>query len=311
LPTNRVLFRATSGLNTRIDPARLRYDPESGVQELAVAYNVDIDDTGRVSRRKGYTQRSATSAHSLFAIKDVCLFVSGSSLMQLHADYTTSTLTSVTADARMSYAPVNEQVYYANGFEKGIFENGSISAWELPSTFVGPATTRTFVGPPIGSLVQYYRGRIYVVQANFVFYSEPYDFGRFDLARNFFAVEHDILLFRAVADGFWVGTKKGMEFVAGAEPKEFQRNFVTDIAPIQYTDVPFHGRFTITQDGNPMIDLSASDKSLLWLSREGICYGGQTGNFYNLTRAKLAELPAGRTGAGTVIDGRYIGLIDP
>lgn len=306
-----VLFRATTGLNTRIDPARLRYDPESGVQELAVAYNIDIDDTGRISRRKGYTQRSAMAAHSLFAYKDLCFFVSGSALYMLHSDYSNTALMTVTPDARMSYAPVNEQVFFANGFEKGIFEDGSISAWELPSTFVGPDTTRTFVGPPTGSIIQYYRGRMYVVQANFVFYSEPYDFARFDLARNFFAVEHDIILFRALTDGFWIGTKTGMEFVAGAEPKEFQRISISNVVPIQYSDVPFHGRFTITQDGLPMIDVSAADPSLLWLSTEGICYGGSTGNFYNLTRTKLAKLPAGRTGAGTVVDGRYIGLIDP
>jgi hypothetical protein len=310
LPKN-TLFRATSGLNTRIDPARLRYDPQSGVQELAVAYNIDIDDTGRISRRKGYTQRSATAAHSLFAHKDLCFFVSGSMLYMLHSDYSTTALMAVTADARMSYAPVNKQVFFVNGFEKGIFEDGSISAWELPSTFVGPNTTRTFIGPPTGSIVQYYRGRVYVVQANFVFYSEPYDFGRFDPARNFLPFEHDIVLFRAVTDGFWIGTKMGMEFVAGSKPEDFQRNSVTDVPPVQYTDVPFSGRLELTEAGIPMIDLSSADTSLMWLSAAGICYGGASGNFYNLTRAKLAELPAGRTGAGTIIDGRYIGLVDP
>ena len=306
-----ILFRATSGLNTRIDPARLRYDPESGVQELAVAYNIDIDDSGRISRRKGYTQRSATAAHSLFAHKDVCLFVSGTYLYQLHANYTSTALTAVTSDARMSYAPVNEQVYFVNGIEQGIFENGSISDWELPSTFIGPETTRTFIGPPSGSIVQYYNGRIYVVQERFVFYSEPYDFSRFDPVRNFFAVEHDIILFRAMADGFWIGTKAGMEFVAGDEPKKFQRNSVTDVQPIQHSDVPFNGRFVLTDSGTPMVDLSASDSSLMWLSTQGVCYGGASGNFYNLTRAKLAEISAGRTGAGTIVNGRYIGLIDP
>lgn len=311
MANNRILFRATSGLNTRTDPARLRYDPDSGVQELAVAYNVDIDDTGRISRRKGYTQRVITSAHSLFAHKDLCFFVSGSTLYQLHADYSSTALTAVTANARMSYAPVNEQVYFVNGFDKGIFEDGSISAWELPSTFVGPNTTRTFVGPPIGSIVQYYNGRMYVVQDNFLFFSEPFDYARFDLVRNFLPFEHEILLFRAVADGFWIGTKKGMEFVAGAEPQKFQRISVTDIPPVQYTEVPFHGRLVLTDAGIPMIDLSAADSSLMWLSTKGVCYGGASGNFYNLTRAKLAELPAGRTGAGTIIDGRYIGLIDP
>lgn len=306
-----ILFRAATGLNTRIDPARLRYDPKTGVQELAVAYNVDIDDTGRISRRKGYTEIFSSPAHSLFAMNDLCLFVSGSALMRLNTDYTTTVLTTVTANARMSYAPANQQIYYVNGFEKGIYEDGSISTWELPSTFVGPNTTRSFVGPPIGSIVQYYRGRIYVVRANFIFYSEPYDYARFDLTRNYLPIEHDIILFRAVADGFWVGTRNGMEFIAGAEPKEFQRISVTDLVPIRYSEVSFHGRLVMTATGNPMIDPSAPDPALIWMTKEGICYGGTSGNFYNLTREKLKEIPAGITGAGTIINGRYIGLIDP
>ena len=306
-----ILYRATSGLNTRTDPARLRYNPESGVQELAVAYNVDIDDTGRISRRKGYTQRAGTAAHSLFAINDLCFFVSGTTLYQLYANYSSTALATVTADARMSYAPVNEQVYFANGFEKGKFEYGAISAWELPSTYIGPNTTRSFVGPPTGSIVQYYNGRIYVVQRNFVFYSEPLDYARFDVVRNFVPFEQEIILLRASADGFWVGTTNGMEFLAGSDPKEFQRAHVSDLVPIQYSEVPITGRLILTEGGVPMIDTSAPGQALLWLTKEGVCYGGPSGNFYNLTRAKLAQLPAGRTGAGIVIDGRYVGLIDP
>ena len=308
---NSKLFRGASGLNTRIDPARLRYDPERGVQELAVAYNIDIDDSGRISRRKGYTQRSATSAHSLFATDDLCFFVSGSSLYMLHSDYSSTALMTVTAGARMSYAPVNEQVYFTNGFEKGVFQDGSISAWELPSTFVGPNTTRTFVGPPLGSIVRHYKGRIYVVQANFVFYSEPLDYSRFDMTRNFVPFEKDIILFQPLSDGFWVGTSNGMEYLAGSEPKDFQRNAVTDLVPIQHSEAPFTGKLVLTEGGLPLIDPSAPGPALIWLTKQGVCYGAPGGNFFNLTRAKLAELPSGRTGSGTIIDGRYIGLVDP
>lgn len=307
-----VFFRGTTGLNTRTDPARLRYDQETGVQDLAVAYNVDIDDTGRISRRKGYTQKASGSSHSLFAADDVCLFVSGTSLKQLHADYSSSVLATVTSGARMSYAAVNKQVYYVNGIDKGIFEDGSVSAWTYSSgSYVGPETTREFSGPPNGSIVEHYNGRVYVVQANYAFYSEPIAYSMFDLVRGYVPFEKNILMFRAVADGIWVGTTDGVEFLGGSDPKEFRRVEVADYAPIQYSDVAFHGRMVTTTDGTPIVDVSAGDAAVMWLSREGVCYGGPGGTFQNLTKHKIATLPEGNAGSGVVIDGRYIGLIDP
>jgi len=44
------MLASVTGLNTKVDPVRLEYDPKTGVEELSVAYNVDIDDTGRVGR---------------------------------------------------------------------------------------------------------------------------------------------------------------------------------------------------------------------------------------------------------------------
>ena len=274
-----ILFRGTTGLNTRTDPARLRYDPKTGVQDLAVAVNVDIDDTGRISRRKGYTQKASASSHSLFATDDVCLFVTETSLCQLHADYSSSVLATVTAGARMSYTAVNKQIFYCNGIDKGIFEDDAVSAWTLPSTYVGPDTTREFSGPPNGSIVEHFNGRIYVVQANFAFYSEPIDYSRFDLVRGYVPLEKDILMFRAVADGIWVGTTEGVEFLAGSEPKEFQRMPVANYPPIRYSDVPFYGRVVPTADGTPIIDVSVEDSSVMWLSQQGVCCGGPGGHF--------------------------------
>ena len=306
-----VFFRGATGLNTRVDPARLRYDPKTGVQDLAVAYNVDIDDTGRISRRKGFTQRVALSVHSLFAKDDICLFVSGSGLYQLHADYSYSALMNVMAGARMSYAAVNRQVYFVNGIDKGIFENGAVSAWTLPASYVGPDTTREFSGPPNGSIVEFFNGRMYVIQANFAFFSEAFDYSRFDLARGFLPFEENILMFRAVTDGIWVGTTKRIEFLAGNSPQEFHPISVADYPPVQYSDVALHGKLIQTQDGTPIVDISSGDSAILWLSRQGICYGGPSGVFQNLTQHKLATFPVGSTGSGVVIDGRYIGLIDP
>ena len=43
------VFTTTSGLNNKVDPTRI------SDTDLAVALNVDLDDSGRISRRKNFT----------------------------------------------------------------------------------------------------------------------------------------------------------------------------------------------------------------------------------------------------------------
>ena len=73
-------YRRTSGLNNATEPSRLSCDPETGTIELAAAVNVNIDSTGRFSRRQGYEQLiGLAGAHSLWAREDQCFFVVGQS----------------------------------------------------------------------------------------------------------------------------------------------------------------------------------------------------------------------------------------
>lgn len=121
-------FKAFAGLRNDVSSERF------GPGDLARADNVNLDATGKLSRRAGRTKVLAGDAHSLWAHGDLCLFASGDALRRLHPDYTSEVLrTGLTAGARISYCAVNGRTYWSNGFETGVIEQGRARSWGLAS----------------------------------------------------------------------------------------------------------------------------------------------------------------------------------
>lgn len=305
-------FRGTTGLNTVVDPQRLKYDKKTGVQELAVAINIDVDDTGRISRRKGCTSRLSIPVHSLWSDGSVCLFVTGTSLCSLDSSLRGYTvLATVMAGARVSYCPVNGAVYWVNGFERGYVQDNSNHAWNAPASAYMPDTTRRYLSPPTGTIVAYYRGRIYVVQGSVAWYSAAFGYSLFELGRAYLPFPEPVLMFRPVENGIWVGTEKATWFLAGDTPEAFSLVKAAAEKPIEGTDVSFHGRLTTDISGTPIVQDDSKELAAMWLTGRGVCYGGGSGDLYFLSEDKLASLPTGITGSGLISAGKYIGLIDP
>ena len=304
------ILKGTTGLNAKVDPARIKYDPNSGIGELAVAVNVDIDDTGRISRRKGFTQRVAGSFHSLFSHNGTALCVTGDALSILDAGWTTTPIRNVTVGAKMSYCPVNDKIYYTNGFETGYVFNRLSYAWTA-STYVGPTTKRVLSDPPVGKFIEHYKGRIYIAQGDVLWYSEPYHYEAFNLHANFLQFEEPIRMVRAVRDGIFVSTERTIYFLAGERADQgFIKMHVAPYGAFMYSDIKLNGQLLYEQDGTPVIELSQQDEAALWITEKGVCYGGPDGRFVNITRNKV-ELPVSLEGCSLIIKGRYIGLIEP
>lgn len=301
------IFRKTTGLNTLIDPVDI--DHTKGVQELAVAADVEISDKGRLSRRKGYTSVSSGNFHSLFCDGGDCICVTGTSLSLVNSDYSTTAIATVTAGAKVNACQVNNRIYWLNGHEKGYVENKSNNSW-VKGTYVGPNTYRTFVSPPIGTIVEYFNGRIYIAQGSALWISEPFNYNAFDLARGVIILSSNIRMIRPVDDGIFVSTEEDVFFLAGQGPDTFQQITVARYPAIEGTDTKFQGNLVFYKDGGATISKSGQ-KACMWLSEEGICAGFTGGGFANLTEKKLHGLPSGLTGSGLVHKGKYLGLIDP
>lgn len=132
----------TKGVNNRrVDHALGSAGQFGGVANdmLRSAVNVEIDDTGRVSRREGYSvvYDPAEPLHSGFECPAGVLFAEGRALKLLNPD--TGVVTLLRADLALgqpvAYVEVNGETYYSNGVVTGKVVNGAARQWgvELPS----------------------------------------------------------------------------------------------------------------------------------------------------------------------------------
>ena len=123
-----VEFRDFKGLRNTVDISSF------GRGDLTTALNVDIDDEENINRRKGFsTVMTSAVDRALFAAGPLCLGVGSNALKQVLPDWSTITLRSgLTANRDLSYTPVGARVYYSNGVELGVVENGQHRSWGLP-----------------------------------------------------------------------------------------------------------------------------------------------------------------------------------
>ena len=115
------VLRSCTGLNTRFDPYRLPMDNETLIGSLAIAVDVEIDDSHRINRRKGYAPTKITSGvHSLFCDGGHCLFMYSGSLYRLSDSFMNDAvcytgIRSGLTDIQMYYVQVADKIYYSNG----------------------------------------------------------------------------------------------------------------------------------------------------------------------------------------------------
>lgn len=295
------IYGGSTGINTKIDPVRFKYDAEAGMQELTAGVNVDIDSTGRIGRRKGYTLKLAVASHSLFPCDGYCLFVTDNALSVLEPDYTHAPIRNVTVGAKVRYVAAGGDVYYLNGHEKGIVRDRVSYGWTA-ADYVGPPTTKVFSDPPIGHLLELYNGVMMIAEDNVLWYSEPFTWSWFDLARSYFPLIGRLTMVKAVKGGVFVSTKYATFFYRGQDVKGLEQVKVANYPAIEGTEV--------TVEASRLGDGSIKGVSAMWATPKGVCFGGPDGAFENLTERKL-NYPAAKYGAGLYRNGKYICLLQP
>ena len=126
-------------------------DYEIPSDSLRRGVNVDILDSGKIRRRKGFTQTLASSgAHSLWSDGTVAYFVQNNQLRKFYENGTSVSLGTIAAGAnRVSYVKVGQDVYFTCATARGKIKNGTLASWgvEVPAT---PPTVTTTAGvlPP-------------------------------------------------------------------------------------------------------------------------------------------------------------------
>ena len=303
------LLNGSTGLNVVVDPVRLQYDPERGIQELAVALNVDIDQTGRVSRRRGYERLNSTPCHSLWngAGRTYCVADGWICTVEEDFSYTQRALLQH-PNEKVWFLNVNGDVFWSNGLENGILRFGTIpEAWSflMPQSESDP---RSLSPMPEGKCLELYNGRIWAARENAMFCSEPLGYQACDMARNWLMFESEVRMIRAVSTGLYVGTATEVNYIEGPTPAEFTRTVVSDSPVVQGTCAMIDGRQVLQGD--------VTTRCVMWTALDGIYTGypggevSKEGRAVNLTKDKL-RYPGGSTGSAVVLNDSYLTLIDP
>lgn len=294
-----VLFTGSTGLNTEIDPVRHVYSPETGVAEFAVSKNVDFDYTGKPSLRKGWKYTAVTGeCHSLFCDGGTCLFVRDDALNILAGDFSVKPIRNVTVGARMSYAQIGDKIYYVNGREIGFVKGNASFSWSKPTVVHGVKdSTKVLSGPPTGNLVEYFNGRMYIVQSNVAWVSEQYDVNAYDLGKSFIPFEASVTMFTGVASGVWVGTSSRIVFLRGTFPGDFRYEVKGLFGVV--------ARTATKVDSFLVGDGSIQDIGVVFVTKYGPCLGTSDGRLVPLSERKLT-IPGAVRGAGVVFNKNYV-----
>jgi hypothetical protein len=215
------IFSGSSGLNNRVDPVRVPHDYRSHIRGVSAINNAVIDDTGRVGRVPGYSLADAGAYHSLTGFDDFMLAVRGDALVLINHTLSVKPMRNVTEGARMSFAGVvvgetKLRAYYSNGHEMGMVDGRESFDWPSYDT-AGPDSTRYFTGPPIGHLLAYWSGRMFIAERSVVFYSEPYNVSKYDLAHCYMPFGGFVRFMAPVDDGLWIGDTDAIYFVGGSD----------------------------------------------------------------------------------------------
>ena len=310
------LFTGSTGLQTRVDMARIPYDPETGMHAMATALNVDVDPSGRVSRRKGYTKAQPGSFHSLFCAGGQCLVVQEhpgtAALYRVSEDGSLKGVRSgLTKGARMGYHALNGMICYSNGHENGVYLEGAETStpWVMGDIPAGLKSDAEFCDPPVARHISSMGLHMILADSEdrrVLWCSHQGAFNAFRLDDGHITFEHPITMVKAVQDGLWVGTEGETLFLSGVVPEEWAiaRRLPERVKEYSASQLPVPSHRMGLQD--------IQGEGFIWVSDRGLCWGGPAGQHVNLSEPFIDPRDfEGNKGACLVTEDKVIATIEP
>lgn len=291
------LFNGASGLNTVVDPTRIQYIADAGVSDLAVAVNIDIDQTGRPGRRQGYTLAQSGDFHSLWCNGGDCYVGKTTSLFRVAQDLSLTGVRSSLSGDRLYFCDTPKGVYYSNTVQNGVLNGSASVAWPV-ETYIGADTNRVFSPAVLGKHLSLYRGRMFIAEGPVLWWSEPFMYGLFDKAKGFAQFDSDILMVAEVATGIYISTRTKTVFLGGT-PGEFVQSTVCPYPAIEHT---------LAIDSVEGMEIGMQNPGLcrVWASPEGAILGTANGQVINLNKEKVIYDESPSNGAGVLRGYQFI-----
>ena len=128
-------IKATGGVRNDVSAERF------GKGDLVVGINVELDDTGKVYRRQGYSQIAAAAMHSLWSEGNDAFVVNAGMLSRVESDLSIRPLTAVTD--RVAYVRIADRVFWSDGQQSGVISGSTSRRWGIapPPVFNAQAVT--------------------------------------------------------------------------------------------------------------------------------------------------------------------------
>jgi hypothetical protein len=104
---------------------------------LKAAINVDVDKTGNVQKRHGYTLLTTGNISALWASTSGlgCYAVVDGELVQVYSDYSfSSPLLTLPSGSPLSFEEVDDKIYFSTLGYTGIIDNGLLKTWGITKT---------------------------------------------------------------------------------------------------------------------------------------------------------------------------------
>ncbi len=172
------------------------------------------------------------------------------------------------------------------------------------SNLISPLKTFGLDAPPLGHIIKYYRGRMFIAQDNILWYSEPYQYEHFNLQSNYFEFPDRIKEVMPVEDGIWIGSDR-LYYLSGEDALTFKRSTKENVKVVEGTSYKVSGSY-IHLDNTPIGYkwLVTTDIGIFILFNQGL--------IINMTTENIA-LDQADSGTGIFIEdngiNRYLSIL--
>lgn len=380
------------GINNVLRPERT---PPNLLKE---ALNVDLDKSGGIHKRLGYTLLSSGDYHSLWSDQELCYCVKDGQLIKINQDYTeTAVASNINCSLHFARTSIGVLVVgdtfrgilngtsltdfgivgayptviattgllaagdyqvaltylYASGLESGtgvavkttvgplgglvvaipaspdpavVSTNVYVSTPDgdelyLVTTLAAGVNSTTITGvstavlplpsfnmqpAPYGNLIGVYKGRAFIASGKVLSFSQPYSYHWFDVQKDYFYFNQDIVAVMPVESGIWIATDNGLYYLSGRDTDSMKVELKEPVVCVRGTEVRIQGSY-IFIDNTPI--------GYKWLitTKTGIFICFNDGIALNMTE-KNYVLPEADDGTALFVqrDGinRYLAILD-
>lgn len=293
MAVNRITAAGFPGVNNKLPPeALVKIDRGNAASFFVDAVNIDVNDAGGFSRRRGFTQTLSGSCHSAWSSTFGFYVVVDDELCLFNPTAETTTPILSVSLLPISYAQAHDRVCFSNGQiigwlkgdQYGLYER--VGTYDRTAQFLDPSEDADYYDtPPPGNEIEFFAGRLWVAGRDAVWYTKPFFLDRVDYQHDYLPWENARML-GAVRDGMYLGLEKEVWFLGGTDPKSMQPVKVCNFGVVAGTKTYIDAdKFAI--DG-------AAGLAVVWESPRGKVLGMPGGRVLLMTDKNVSYNPGDR-----------------